>query len=111
MSDYLKRGIVTSYFQNIENKNNRLTVKDTKKNILSCIVGEYMSYVNFDGKSYLNIERKELPTFERPAYVLPSDSLFREDKNNMIRKDIEMGQKAKDELERIQRNDRNIRSE
>lgn len=79
--------------------------------VFSRIVGEYISYVNFDDKQYLKIEPKELPVMQRPTFILSSDSLFREDKNNLIRKDLEMGQKAKDELERIQRNDRKLRNE
>ena len=79
--------------------------------IFSNLVGEYLSYVNFDDKEYLKVEKVELPIFTRPAYMLPSDSMFREDKNNLIRKDVEKGQKAKDELERIQRNDRKLREE
>ena len=80
-----------------------------KQHILSRIEGEWTSYVKIDDKVVWEHGMYPLFPLEKQAFTLPSDSLFREDLVLLKTGDLELAQKAKTNLEEVQRNDRKLR--
>lgn len=83
-----------------------------KKNakVYSEIEGEWTTFLKFDGINYWTNGDVSFPLFYKQNFVLPSDSIKREDLNALINGDIELSQKKKEEYEEIQRKDAALRS-
>ena len=76
---------------------------------ISDISGVWSSHIDFDGKTYWNIEKDVPYLLEYEKNSLPSDSNFREDVLHMRLDDIKTGQIIKEKMEEIQRKDRKLR--
>lgn len=73
------------------------------------ITGEWTNHLKFAEDIYWNInDYTRLPIFQKKN-LLPSDSSFRKDLQNLINNDEESSQNHKEELEELQRNDRKLR--
>ena len=75
---------------------------------VSQVIGSYCSSINFDNKRYWDVRQE----FEMKMYEpkqLKSSSVFREDAVLLGKGEVDKAQEAKESLEVIQRNDRNLR--
>lgn len=108
--DYFK-GVITSISKNakFDKKDKSYNITDVNKHILSNIEGEYSNHIKFDSDVYWQKENLAHPKYKRMNFTLPSDSTFREDIIWMKKKDEDMAQKAKINLEEIQRRDKKNR--
>jgi len=80
--------------------------KDFVKEICK-IEGSYLEGVEFDGKEYWNIGKDLVYKQKFSENPLPSDFRWREDLTWLYWKDMNIAEKWKLELERVQRKDRN----
>lgn len=106
----------SDFFKGLITKNKEL-LKDTSrkafysKDMLSYFEGEWLEYVIIDGDHYWELGKKQ-PVEIFPVHdPLPSDSSFRLDIQPLAKGDLEAAQKAKEELENLQRTDRKLRAE
>jgi hypothetical protein len=74
-----------------------------------------MGYVDFDGERYFDARRMDEIAFDVQAmdpskvFVLPSNSNLRQDGAALDAGNLELAQKNKEELEKLQRADRKLR--
>lgn len=73
-----------------------------------------MGHVDFDGVRYWDLREEDYnPKHFKPYMLdenpLPSDSTMREDRNKLVDEDYYEAQKAKEDLEELQRHDRKLR--
>ena len=80
-----------------------------KDKLVSKVSGSYLSHIDFDGKRYWDIRENYPIKFIETDRRLPSSSLNRLDRKLLAEEKIVEAQKAKDDLENIQRNDRKLR--
>ena len=76
---------------------------------LAHIMGDWTNSLEIDSKQYWNISEDLVYPLNEERYPLPSDSKFRLDCLYLKLKDEGLAQEAKDELEKIQRNDQKLR--
>lgn len=77
--------------------------------VISVLSGSFMSHIDFDNVRYWDI-RTEYPVYIiEKAKTLPSCSSLRPDRILLEERNLEMGQKKKEELENLQRHDRKMR--
>lgn len=81
----------------------------SENNILAKLEGEWTRYVKIDGKDYWRQGEFDLPDLEKMEFVLPSDTIFREDISLLKHGYDDLAQEAKTYLEEKQRNDRKLR--
>lgn len=107
--DYCKGYITKTQNISIDQKsqNHKCNVKD--KDIIENIEGEWTGFVQFSEKIYWIKEEYEMPKSYRPQFILPSDSSNRLDIKYFKEGNEEESQKWKEEYEKIQRGDREIR--
>lgn len=86
----------------------RPKVKDTGKELISNLEGEFSDYIKFDDKVYWEYSDEDV-NYYRLGYTLPSDSTLREDILWLKEGDEDKTQAAKVMLEEIQRADRKLR--
>lgn len=81
------------------------------KSVVSKMDGAWMENVNFDGKTYWvkNSIRAFTPIPVDRKVALPSDCLFREDLQALMRRDMEVAQQLKGLMEDKQRADKELR--
>ncbi len=77
--------------------------------ILAKLEGEWTRYVKIDGKDYWRQGEFELPDLEKMEFVLPSDTIYREDITLFKHGFDDLAQEAKTYLEEKQRHDRKLR--
>jgi hypothetical protein len=82
---------------------------NSEKNILSKIEGEWSRYLKFDGKDYWRQGENKIADILKQDFILPSDSLYREDTILLKNGFEDLAQQAKTNLEEIQRNDKRLR--
>jgi hypothetical protein len=82
---------------------------NSEKNIMSKIEGEWSRCVKFDGKDYWRQGENKSVDILKQDFILPSDSLYREDTILLKNGFDDLAQQAKTSLEEIQRNDRRLR--
>lgn len=104
------------FFKGMITKNKEL-LKDTSrkafysKDMISYFEGEWLEYLIVDGDHYWELGRENPVEIAPAAETLPSDSALREDIMPLAKKDYEQAQKAKENLEDLQRKDRKLRVE
>jgi len=108
--DYFK-GIITTISKNakFDKKEKSYSISDINKYIISSIEGEYSNHIKFNEDFYWQKDKLEHPTYKRMKFTLPSDSTFREDIIWLRKQNEDMAQKAKINLEEIQRGDKKNR--
>ena len=79
-----------------------------KGNQVSSIFGTYLGYLEFDNKRYWDARDVKPFQFKSNNYTLPSDAIFRNDLQMLLAGDYTEGQKAKEEIEKLQRYDRGL---
>jgi len=86
--------------------------KNETPNIICKVEGSWLDNLKFDDKVYWT-NREFQPFFPQPTEenVLPSDSRYRPDLVALRKGDLDLAQKAKAELEVLQRKDRKLRKE
>ena len=114
--DYFRYYILRNFSGFIANSNDILFNSDkniykinNEKNIISKIEGEWSRYLKFDEKEYWRQGEIKLADIKKHDFILPSDSLFREDTILLKNGYEDLAQKAKTYLEEKQRNDRILR--
>ena len=76
----------------------------------SLLTGKWYGDLYFDGKCYKSKEEGPFPLkVERMKYLLPSDSIWREDVICKLWGDNDRSNREKERLENLQRNDRKLR--
>jgi len=104
------------FFKGLITKNKKL-LKDTSrkafysKDMISYFEGEWLEYIIIDGEHYWELGKKQPMNIFPAAETLPSDSAYRKDIEPLAKGDLETAQKAKEELENLQRYDRKLRAE
>ena len=73
------------------------------------IEGYWTHYIKFDDVKYWEFDKVKPYQLYQGYRCLPSDSCFRKDMLHWMQNKFEEGQKAKQDLEEIQRNDRKLR--
>jgi hypothetical protein len=81
------------------------------KDMISYFEGEWLEYIIIDGEKYWELGKKQPMELFPVADTLPSDSAHRKDIQPLSKGDLETAQKAKEELESLQRHDRKLRAE
>jgi hypothetical protein len=71
--------------------------------------GIWSGEIMFDGVKYVDFEKENPCTLKEDEQPLPSNSTYRQDISYLLHGNLEAAQNAKEELENLQRRDRNLR--
>eukprot|EP00826_Nyctotherus_ovalis_P037768 TRINITY_DN3473_c0_g5_i1.p1 TRINITY_DN3473_c0_g5~~TRINITY_DN3473_c0_g5_i1.p1 ORF type:complete len:416 (+),score=164.15 TRINITY_DN3473_c0_g5_i1:137-1384(+) len=105
----------SDFFKGLITKRKEL-LKDTSrkafysKDMIAYCEGEWLEYIIVDGEHYWELSKDEPAEILPAPNPLPSDSAFRDDIQPLAKGDLETAQKAKDDLENLQRSDRKLRA-
>jgi len=106
----------SDFFKGFITKNEAVLKDESRKafyskDMLSYFEGQWLEYVIIDGEHYWQLGREQPAQLINVENPLQSDTSFRQDVRLLKAGDIEGSQKAKVELEELQRRDRKLRSD
>jgi len=106
--DYFK-GFITKISSNSSYKDNKFVIKNSEKNVISNVEGEYSQFVLIDDKEYWEYNPNLKNPWINPSYLMKSDSSLRHDILLIKKLEYDHCQNAKIKLEERQREDKKLR--
>ncbi len=75
------------------------------------VYGNYLGFIDFDGRRYWDIREQQVYPVQGRSLEqsLPSDSRKRPDSIELLKGNVEIAQENKNEMEKIQRKDKELR--
>lgn len=95
-------------FSDIFHENNKYKPHSNAK-VFSHIEGEWTESLRCDDEIYWHVNEYDVLPMRRMKYILPSDSINREDLKYFINNDEKLAQEIKENFEQLQRDDRKLR--
>ena len=87
----------------------KLDPESKEKELKATGIGSWLGQVLFDGKEYWSIYDEPRKWIQDGLFLLPSDSMKREDLIAVLKADYDLAQKEKERLEELQRTDQKKR--
>ena len=117
LEDELKEGMLSKLFYGKKDAQydemkieiRQLNPESKEKELKATGIGSWLGQVLFDGKEYWSIYDEPRKWIQDGLFLLPSDSMKREDLIAVLKADYDLAQKEKERLEELQRTDQKKR--